>query len=306
MAAAGIYVQAKALVATGLISLWLCYTQNNAARKGYPFNSEFLMQTTLRRLVLVLASLSTLAAGTAQAEFQYRTHARGLLPTVAPSAPRVVPQPDPVVPEPDPYISRVASLFSFDGSTTSHPTVSTTPTAVAYAKGVFGQALDLHANTPGNPRVTDVVFSISSIGTQDFTVEGWLNTTVLSAFGNETLIAGPSFANLLLRPSNRADALYVGAKNCGAFPANTWTDLNTWNHFAIVRASGVASVYKNGALVKTCTGASGSIPAGTWKIGARESGAESYSGMVDDIRITIGIARYNGPFTVPTQAYPTF
>lgn len=264
------------------------------------------MQSSLRRLALLLAALSPLAAGTAQAEFQYRAHARGMLPVATSSTP-LVPSSTPVVTQPpDPYISMVAALFNFDNAVSSYPAITTTQKAVAYAPGVFGQALDLRANTPAQPRVTGVEFSIPSIGTQDFTIEGWLNTKVISQYGNDSLIAGPSFVNLLLRPSNRADALYVGAKSCGAFPANTWTDLNTWNHFAIVRASGVASVYKNGALVKTCAGASGSIPAGTWKVGARESGAESYAGIVDDIRITIGVARYTGSFTVPTQAYPKF
>ena len=184
--------------------------------------------------------------------------------------------------------------------------VATTPTAVTYAPGVFGQAIDLRANTPGSVRVTNILFSIPAIGTQDFTVEGWLNTKSLSSIGTDSLIAGPAYSNLLLRPSNRADALYVAGKSCGSFIADTWTDLNTWNHFAIVRASGVASVYKNGVLVKTCAGASGSIPAGVWKLGSRESNSESYSGMVDDLRITIGLARYTGPFSTPTQAYPSF
>jgi hypothetical protein len=46
------------------------------------------------------------------------------------------------------------------------------------------------------------------------------------------------------------------------------------------------------------TGAAGA------RIGANFSGAQTFFGYIDDLRITKGIARYTTTFTPPTEAFP--
>lgn len=252
----------------------------------------------LHRISRLLATLApalilSLGASSAHADFNYRVTVSGL--TAAPGTPAA-----PVVPS-DPVFAKVTALFHLDGSLPAAPVAA--PTNLAYGTGRFDQALNLEANTPGAMRVTGLTFSQPAIGIQDFTLEGWLKPKSFSAEGVDTLITGPSYDTLLFRPTTRSDALYVGGAACGTFAAGTWV-AGTWAHFAIVRSGSTVFVFKDGTLVKTCSGAGANIPAGTWRVGSREGFSEAYSGMLDDLRLTIGNARYLVGFTPPSAPAP--
>ena len=84
---------------------------------------------------------------------------------------------------------------------------------------------------------------------------------------------------------------------------------NNWYHLALVRANSVFTFYVNGASAGSNTQPSAytlQVP-DTVTIAARRSGAsyvEPFNGCLDEIRITPGIARYTGNFTVPDRAFP--
>lgn len=82
--------------------------------------------------------------------------------------------------------------------------------------------------------------------------------------------------------------------------------LNAWSHVAVVRASGVISVYANGALVNTPVSNSATIPCSQFLIGSAGNAASTtgIAGYIDDLRITKGVARYTANFTPPTEAFP--
>lgn len=82
--------------------------------------------------------------------------------------------------------------------------------------------------------------------------------------------------------------------------------LNAWSHVAVVRASGVISVYANGALVNTPVSNSATIPCSQFLIGSAGNAASTtgIAGYIDDLRITKGVARYTANFSVPTEAFP--
>lgn len=82
--------------------------------------------------------------------------------------------------------------------------------------------------------------------------------------------------------------------------------LNAWSHVAVVRASGVISVYANGALVNTPVSNSATIPCSQFLIGCAGNAANTtgIAGYIDDLRITKGVARYTANFAVPTEAFP--
>jgi hypothetical protein len=83
--------------------------------------------------------------------------------------------------------------------------------------------------------------------------------------------------------------------------------VNTWNHVAYVYDGTNLSIYKDGSRVFGPTAVSITNSATTLKIGYDQVDANAYfTGYMDEVRITKGIARYSGSsFTVPALAHPT-
>lgn len=82
---------------------------------------------------------------------------------------------------------------------------------------------------------------------------------------------------------------------------------NSWTFISLVRVAGSTTVtyYVNGTAAGTFTLASFATATQT-RIGARNDGAAAYVGYIDDLRITLGYARYTANFTSPTSAFPTY
>jgi hypothetical protein len=84
--------------------------------------------------------------------------------------------------------------------------------------------------------------------------------------------------------------------------------LNTWTHIAYVRNSGQLTVYVNGNSGGTTSNAS-AFSNTTLNIGMEGGSYQSQTFftdcVLDDIRITKGIARYTTNFTPPTASFPT-
>jgi hypothetical protein len=90
--------------------------------------------------------------------------------------------------------------------------------------------------------------------------------------------------------------------------ANIAEYYNTWAHYAFVRASGVLKMYINGAEVATAN-TNINLDGGTQTtavIGRRWTNEDDYylDGLIDDFRITKGVARYIAEFNPPTKALP--
>ena len=74
----------------------------------------------------------------------------------------------------------------------------------------------------------------------------------------------------------------------------------------MVRESNTVSLYLNGSRVYTTT-FTGSVSTSTSAVtvGANASGADPFTGYMDDIRITKGLARYTGTtYTIPSAPFP--
>jgi hypothetical protein len=158
-----------------------------------------------------------------------------------------------------------------------------------------------------------------NFGSGDFTFEVWIYPTALPSTGyyfslisqRSTFTSGYSFS-LELFPTGIPS---LGISNSGsgqsgtyAYVSGTAVTANTWTHLAVTRASGTLRMFQNGVITGTNSNANFSIYNSTAniKIGAFDAPAWSnsyYTGYMDDLRITKGIARYTSGFTPPDAQF---
>ena len=145
-----------------------------------------------------------------------------------------------------------------------------------------------------------------SFGSADFTIEGWVYLNSIPGFG--TLVAtrtsggdGTSgrfslaFRGSALEFFSGVSTIIVGGSvSTGAFI-----------HFVASRSSGSLRLFLNGTQVGSTTSFTTSLVAGALTIGDNQAGNEPLNGYLQDVRITIGYARYTANFTPPTAAFLT-
>ena len=140
-------------------------------------------------------------------------------------------------------------------------------------------------------------------GTGDFTIEGWFyKTAALSQILFDTRTT--SNENSVMVQSNGGGNLRLFVNGVFVLTSSNNHTLNTWNHLAISRVSGVTRFFING-VVSTNT-YSDTTNYGTTKplvLGASFVGLTSFSGYIDEVRISKGIARYTTTFTPSTTAF---
>ena len=153
-----------------------------------------------------------------------------------------------------------------------------------------------YLQTPSSP--------VISFGTGDFTVEAWIYTALVASEQNIAAtrtsagtVNGWSFSVL----SNGNIRFYSNSiiVSAGAVSANTWT------HVAITRSGTTVRAFVNGVVVGTGT-SSENYSRDYLAIGSSQDGAQfPFTGYIDDLRITNGVARYTANFTPPVAAFPT-
>lgn len=214
----------------------------------------------------------------------------------------------------DPYFSSVKLLLHFDGSdggttftdSSSSANAATNNNASTGTGTVkFGSAaLKLDASTdyiyyPSN--------SVVLFGSGDFTMEGWLNyPTVSGAGAGLVAYTGTSSGNFILSCGSSG----IGGTNdkltwwtsSGAVTSTTTVTGGAWHYFAVTRSGTTLRVYVDGAL--EATGSDSQNHVGTLQIGSGYHSIDATS-YLDDLRLTMGVARYTGSsHTVPTAAHP--
>ena len=85
-------------------------------------------------------------------------------------------------------------------------------------------------------------------------------------------------------------------------------NLNQWYHIAVTRQGSTFRLFVGGALVSTGTDANAIASSASTPISVGGSpvygSTATLSGLIDDLRITVGTARYTAAFTPPTAAFP--
>jgi hypothetical protein len=159
----------------------------------------------------------------------------------------------------------------------------------------------------------DYVASASSpllaLGTGNLTVEFWFRANSVGTNQRivQNTVGGFDSTSYILR-INGSSKLEVAFAYPDVSASSTTTIANdTWYHVAMVRNGTSVKVYLNGVEEMSGT-SSGNMSnqyayvGGYYNVGP----AEYFTGYVQDVRITKGIARYTTAFTPPTTAFPLF
>jgi hypothetical protein len=143
-------------------------------------------------------------------------------------------------------------------------------------------------------------------GTGDFTVEFWMNTADTSAGLITPATTGAGYWALLIASSTLYWQNAYNSSNLKTASLSGYLN-NTWVHIAIVRYSGNLYFYFNGTAQGSATADSTNYSGVTnaLTIGYDSQNNGYYSGYIDDLRITKGVARYTANFTPPTSAFIT-
>lgn len=142
-----------------------------------------------------------------------------------------------------------------------------------------------------------------SFGSGDFTIECWFYRTVDMSSGTFRLVNEWNGQGYIFSIVN--NTVVITCNNGTNYSvATALTNINMWHHAAAVRSGSNLYVFLDGIMSSTTV--SGTIPAniGTTYIGRASDGASQYfTGYIDELRITKGVARYTSNFTPSSTAF---
>lgn len=154
-----------------------------------------------------------------------------------------------------------------------------------------------------------------AFGTGDFTIEAWI---YLTAYGSS--VAGAqlfgtvngSISGYSINVGENIDRFRIVSNATGSWADNLVVSvgggppLNAWTHMCVVRSGANLTIYKNGVSVATtASAATWNFSGTTGVIGRFSEGTtlKDFTGYINDLRITRGVARYTTTFVPPTTAF---
>lgn len=208
----------------------------------------------------------------------------------------------------DPSFASVSLLLRMDGSNGS--TTITDNSSNAHTITVFGNAqlttadkkygtaaltLDGTGDYVMTPADADFAF-----GTGDFTVECWCKPTVVNS--NDGLFTFGGLSSGLFLASFTSN-WYLGTAGSGGTNMGAAT-AGSWRHIAVTRSGTSLRLFINGTQLGSTLTNSTNLTGNQLKIGYYYDSTFGFVGLIDEFRVTKGIARYTSNFTAPTAAFP--
>lgn len=167
--------------------------------------------------------------------------------------------------------------------------------------GFFDGSGDIVSTPTGQTNLT--------LGTSDFTIEGWfyVGTQVQTNPALFTSDPGIGLVNTIMIQfgSTLQAALFVNNVHLTASSTNNYLVSNQWNHIAVCRTGGSTySYYINGVAVNNVASNSTSLTTNSWRIGYWTVSANAFTGNISNFRIIKGTALYSGAtITMPTAPF---
>ena len=224
----------------------------------------------------------------------------------------------------DVYFPQTSLLLPFDGSdaATSTSDLSNRNATVTFAgtaqlstgQSKFGGSSLLLDGNSDYLTISDTYWN-TAINSGNWTVEFWVRFAALGSneelIGNRGDVGGDSSNGWALRKKDSNNIIlywYEGGQfNYLNHAQGTQTALSadTWYHIAVTRSGNTWKLFLNGTAEDTVTD-SGTIVTGTGnRLFIGNFGVNYLNGYMDDLRITVGQARYTSNFTAPTSAHLT-
>jgi len=220
----------------------------------------------------------------------------------------------------DPQFGSVSLLLHGDGTngsatiTDSSPTPKTVTAAgnaqISTAQSKFGGAsLLFDGNGDYLASASNAAFGM---GTSNFTLEAWIRPNLITGFDRgiiefrNTIFGQLDGGAAFIQGSSAKLGFWDGVTGYGL--TGTVVSLNTWHHVAFVRLGNTLTAYLNGTQDFTASFTVNLGSARPLGIGGSNTntlkGSSPFSGYIDEVRITKGIARYTTNFTPPTAPFP--
>jgi hypothetical protein len=218
----------------------------------------------------------------------------------------------------DEYIANVSLLLHMDGSngsTTFTDSSSNALTVTANGNAQISTAQSKFGGASGyfdgnGDYLSATQNAAYAFGTGDFTVEAWIYPTSFAAT-YQTIAATRGLAGVSTGWSCSlvSDGSLILYTNGFAYTGTVTgaVTLNAWSHIAMVRSSGNFQVYVNGTANRSSSVAlTNDFTLQTFWVGivGGNASGEPFTGYIDDLRITKGVARYTANFTAPTAPFP--
>jgi hypothetical protein len=219
---------------------------------------------------------------------------------------------------PDNYYSFVTLLLHFNNNATDNSQYNALMTLVGspvYSSSVykFGN-YSANVSPSGKRFDTPTSASIYRLSTNDFTIEFWFNG---SSTGTQRLMGNMAPGYSWSTNTTWVIGCYSGAigfetPTSGVISGAARPFNGAWHHFAVVRQGTTITTYVDGVQDAQRTGMGFNIDQNATisqlSVGGSGNGTfatETFNGYMDDVRVTIGYARYTStPFTVPSAAFP--
>lgn len=223
--------------------------------------------------------------------------------------PPAVPNPDPA--NSDPYSANVASLLHFDGAdgATTFPDETGKTWAIAAgtpqidtANSAFGGSCLLMA---AGDNLTTTGGGDLAFGTGDYTIEGWFKPTKDSTagYGSEFFLdLGINLSNGLAFSLSSAGRLEIRSSSSNKLGVTISLSSTAPTFVSICKVGGTLYIGVNGTVTTAAFTSPDHTYNGTVKLGG--SSGFGYAGIIDDLRITKGVARYIANYTPPKMPFP--
>ena len=148
-----------------------------------------------------------------------------------------------------------------------------------------------------------------TFGTNDFTIEMWFNSTSTTKrqylFSDIASSGQNDTSSVLLYLDAGALKVYIQDTTYHLIQGSTSYSANTWHHVAVVRNGSTVTLYLDGQSEGTYSIGTASVndSSNGAKIGRADfSTSYDFTGYLEDVRITKGLARYTANFTPPSAS----
>ena len=214
--------------------------------------------------------------------------------------------------EVDPYYNKTALLLHCDGAAGDTELVDEVGhLCLTTLAGTGGISTSTYAPLTGNAaslgvgtRMTRIPMSDDLLlADDDFTIECWARRTdQLYVFGQSSWTAPSMTWRCFVASSGYVQFSYRtdGSSAGGDLLFGGTVPSDIWFHLALVREGNVLTCYVDGAVFGSAQAISGEIWATIDPLYACYGTA---GGFIDEVRLTIGAARYTGPFTRPSAPF---